>query len=130
MLGPRGGLLPFGHWVCSTQKRQLGTQSAFTGVLASPPGVSVVSPVKRARAVAGLRAIVGGAPVLFQEYRDIAMFPNSLPDVVHESREIINRLFVPIGWGPGPGDSAHVPVFTCESAGRWIAVFGSCTGVH
>ena len=92
-----GGLVAFfALRTCSAQKRQLSTQSTFIGVLASPPGVSVVSLEKHARAVAGLRAIVGGAPVLFQEYRDIAMFLNSLLDVVRESREIKHGLFVPL----------------------------------
>ena len=58
------------------------------------------------------------------------MFLNSLIDVVHESRKIMHRLFVPLGWGLSPGESAHVPVFACESARRWIAVLGSCAGVH
>ena len=58
-------MISFCPRTCPARKRQLGTQSAFTGVLASPPGVSVVSPAKRACAVAGLRAIVGGTPVLF-----------------------------------------------------------------
>ena len=58
------------------------------------------------------------------------MFPNSLLDVVHESRQIMHGLFVPLGWGLGPGNSVHVPAFACESARRWIAILSSCAGVH
>ena len=115
----------FGLWTCLARKRHLGTQIAFAGVLASPAGVSVVSPAKRARAVAGLCAIVGGAPVIFSEYRDIVMFLCSLLDVVHESREIMHGLFVSLGWDLGPGDDVRVPAFACAPARRWIAVLGS-----
>ena len=42
----------------------------------------------------------------------------------------MHGLFVPLGWGLGPGDTMHVPAFACESVRRWIAVLGSCIGVH
>ena len=66
-------------------------QDVFIGVDVPfpPPGVSVVYPGKCARAVTGLRTIIGGDTVLFQEHRGPAMFP-SLLGVVHKPREIMH----------------------------------------
>ena len=72
----------------------------------------------------------GGLLPLFQEYRDIFIFVNSLLDVVYESCKIIHALFVPLGWDLGPGDSVHVPAFACESTRRWMSVLDSCACVH
>jgi hypothetical protein len=89
---------------CSAGKRQLGLQNSFLGVIASAPGVSVIAPAKHARAVAGLRSVVDGPALDFQEYRSLVMFLSSLLDVVHETREIMHGLYI----GPADGISALV----------------------
>ena len=81
----------------ASSARRAPSSAPFGGVLASPPGVSVASMEKRARAVTGLRAIVGGASVPFQERRRIVMFLISLLDVVNYSHEITHGLYVPLG---------------------------------
>ena len=88
----------------------------------------VVPPEKRARAVTGLNVIVNGAAVLFQEYRDLAMFVNSLLGVVRESRKIMHWIYVSLGWGIDPDGRVQVLVFACEPALRWLAVLARARG--